>query len=104
MPCARPAARICSISRPSDRKPAIFTTPTRWTGWAIGVARLFALVDKKGGKPSGPDIVKGLKANQASASQGVVTPAGKARIPALIAEENAFLDALARETRDFSEL
>jgi len=74
-----------------------------WLG-AIGVARLFALVENKGGKPAGPDIVKGLKSNQASASKGVVTPAGKARIPALIAEENAFLDALARETQDFSEL
>lgn len=74
-----------------------------WLG-AIGVARLFALVENKGGKPSGPDIVKALKSNQAAASKGVVTPAGKARIPALIAEENAFLDALAQETQDFSEL
>ena len=74
-----------------------------WLG-AIGVARLLALVDKKGGKPSGSDIIKGIKSNLADASKGVVTSAGKARLPGLIAEENAFLDALARETQNFTEL
>jgi hypothetical protein len=34
----------------------------------------------------------------------VVTPAGKARVAPLIAEENAFLDALVRETNNFSTL
>jgi hypothetical protein len=74
-----------------------------WLG-AIGVARLFALVDKKGGKPSGPDIVKGIKSNLEAAGKGLVSPAAKARLPGLVAEENAFLDALARETQNFSEL
>jgi uncharacterized protein len=74
-----------------------------WLG-AIGVARLLAFVDKKGGKPSGPDIIKGIKSNLTEASKGVMTPAGKARLPGLVAEENAYLDALARETQNFSEL
>jgi uncharacterized protein len=74
-----------------------------WLG-AIGVARLFALVDKKGGKPSGPDIVKGIKSNLEAASKGLVTPAAKAQLPGRVAEENAFLDSLARETVNFSEL
>ena len=34
---------------------------------------------------------------------GLVTPAGKALLPGRIAEENAFLDALARETQNFDE-
>ena len=74
-----------------------------WLG-AIGVARLLTLVDKKGGKPAAPDIINGIKHNEEVASKGVMSPAGKARVPGLVAEENAFLDALARETRNFSEL
>jgi hypothetical protein len=74
-----------------------------WLG-AIGVVRLFALVDKKGGKPSGPDIVKAIKSNLDAASKGLVSPAAKAQLPGRIAEENAFLDALARETSNFAEL
>ena len=33
-----------------------------WLG-AIGVARLIALVDAKGGKPTGPDMIKGIERN-----------------------------------------
>jgi uncharacterized protein len=67
-----------------------------WLG-AIGVVRLFYLVDPKA-------AVKGIRHNEDVARKGVITPAGKARLPGLVAEENAFLDALARETLDFSEL
>jgi HD superfamily phosphodiesterase len=74
-----------------------------WLG-AIGIARMLPFADKKGGKPSTADMIKSIKANLAAAPKGVVTPAGKARIPGLIAEENAFLDALAKESANFSEL
>ncbi len=74
-----------------------------WLG-SIGVARLLELVDPNGGKPTGPDMIKGIKANLEAAQKGVVTPAGKARLPGLISEENAFLDALSRETDNFSTL
>jgi len=74
-----------------------------WRG-AIGVARLIALVDPKGGKPTAPDIVKGIEMNMKNVPKGVLTPAGKARIAPLLAEEKAFLDALRRETRDFETL
>jgi hypothetical protein len=74
-----------------------------WLG-AIGIARMLPFADKKGGKPSTADMIKGIRANMAQAGKGVVTQAGKARMPGLIAEENAFMDALARETQDFSEL
>ena len=74
-----------------------------WLG-AIGVARLLEMVDPNGGKPAGPDMVKGIQRNLEVAQKGVVTPAGKARLPGLIAEENAFLEALSRETDGFSTL
>jgi hypothetical protein len=74
-----------------------------WLG-AIGIARLFPQIDKKGGKPSGPDVIKAIQANLDAASKGLVTPAGKALLPGRIAEENSFLDALAHETANFAEL
>jgi hypothetical protein len=74
-----------------------------WMG-AIGIARMLPFVDKKGGKPSGPDMIKGIQANLAAARKGLTTPAGKAQLAGRIAEENTFLDALARETENFSEL
>jgi hypothetical protein len=73
-----------------------------WLG-AIGIARMLTFVDKKGGKPSGPDVIKAIQANLDAARKGLVTPAGKALLPGRIAEENAFLDALARETQNFDE-
>jgi hypothetical protein len=72
-----------------------------WLG-AIGIARLIALVDSKGGKPTGPDMIKGIERNMAAVPPRVFTPAGKAQIAPRIAEEKAFLDALRRETDDLS--
>ena len=74
-----------------------------WLG-AIGVARLMARVDENGGKPTGPDMVKGLEDNMKAVPPRVFSPAGKARIAPLLAEENAFLDALRRETDNLSTL
>ena len=74
-----------------------------WLG-AIGVTRLMALVDNKGGKPTGPDMVKGIENNMKAVPPRVVTPAGKAQIASRIAEEEAFLDALRRETEDLKTL
>ena len=74
-----------------------------WLG-AIGVARLIALVDPKGGKPTGPDIVKGIEMNMKNVPKGVLTPAGKARVAPLLAEEKNFLDALKRETDNYKTL
>ncbi len=71
---------------------------------AIGIARILAFTDKNGGKPTGADTVQNIKVNLAAARKGLVTPAGKAQLAGRIAEENAFLDALARETQNFSEL
>jgi hypothetical protein len=74
-----------------------------WLG-AIGVARLIGMTDRKGGKPTVPDMVKGIENNMKIVPPRIVTPAGKAQIAPRIAEENAFLDALRRETKDLSTL
>jgi len=74
-----------------------------WLG-AIGVARLIALADPKGGKPTAPDMLKRIQDNMAMVPPRVVTPAGKARVAPLVAEEKAFLNALARESDNFKNL
>ncbi|HKQ09884.1 MAG TPA: HD domain-containing protein [Rhizomicrobium sp.] len=74
-----------------------------WLG-AIGVARLIALVDPKGGKPTAPDMLKAIQNNMKAVPPRVFTPAGKASVAPLLAEEKAFIDALARETDGFKTL
>lgn len=74
-----------------------------WLG-AIGVARQFGLVDPKGGAPAGPDAVRQIQNLMDKVPPRVVTPAGKARLPALLAEDKAFLDALAKESAGFGDL
>ena len=74
-----------------------------WLG-AIGVARLIGMTDRKGGKPTVPDMVKGIENNMTIVPPRIVTPAGKAQIAPRLAEEKAFLDALRRESRDLATL
>ncbi len=68
-----------------------------WLG-AIGVARVMALVDPNGGDPDGPKVIKMLDDNLAQVPAGVLSPAGKRRVPALQSELKSFLDALRQET------
>lgn len=74
-----------------------------WLG-AIGVARIFGLVDPKGGEPDGPKAVAMLEENLAKVPSRVVSPAGKARVGALSAELKTFLDNLKRETDGYKTL
>jgi uncharacterized protein len=74
-----------------------------WLG-AIGVARLVAMVGDNGGEPAGPDIIKRLESNMKNVPPRIVTPAGKAQVEPLLAEERAFLDALRRETENYATL
>jgi hypothetical protein len=74
-----------------------------WLG-AVGVARLIGMTDRKGGKPTVPDMVKGIENNMKAVPPRIVTPAGKALIAGRLAEENVFLDALRRESKDLSTL
>lgn len=68
-----------------------------WLG-AIGVARVMALADPKGGAPDGPAVVQMLDTNLATVPARVLSPAGKALVPGRVAELKQFLDALRQES------
>jgi len=74
-----------------------------WLG-AIGAARELALADPNGGKPTGPDVVRDLEQNLAQVPSRVLSPAGRARMPALKAELARFLRDLRRESDDLKTL
>ncbi len=74
-----------------------------WLG-AIGVARIFGLVDPKGGSPDGPKAAAMLVENLQKVPSRVLSPAGRGRVPALEAELKTYLDNLKRETEDFQTL
>jgi hypothetical protein len=68
-----------------------------WLG-AIGVARILGLVDPKGGNPDGPKAVKMLEDNLKNVPARVLSPAGRAMVPARKAELERFLEDLRRES------
>lgn len=74
-----------------------------WLG-AIGVARVMALVDPNGGDPDGPKAARMLEDNLARVPDGVVSPAGRKRLPALRQELADFLKDLRRETDGYRTL
>jgi uncharacterized protein len=74
-----------------------------WLG-AIGVARIFALADPKGGDPDGPQVLKMLEENLAKVPQRVVSPAGRALVGQRQAELARFLKDLRRETENYRTL
>lgn len=74
-----------------------------WLG-AIGVARVTALVDPNGGSPDGPKAVKMLEDNLKSVPSRVLSPAGKAMVPARKAELEAYLKDLRRESANLQTL
>lgn len=74
-----------------------------WLG-AIGVARIFALVDPNGGAPDGPAVVKRLEANLEKVPPRVISKAGKARTPELARELEQFLKNLKAQSSDYRTL
>ena len=74
-----------------------------WLG-AIGVARIFALVDPNGGKPDGPEAARMLEDYLKQVPPRVLSPAGRARVPQRQAELQHFLDTLRRESHDLTTL
>ena len=74
-----------------------------WLG-AIGVARIFGLVDANGGAPDGPKAVEMLVKNQRDVPPRIISPAGQARLPALRAELERYLNDLKVETDGFRTL
>ena len=74
-----------------------------WLG-AIGVARIFGLVDPAGGKPSGPDVVPMLDHNLSAVPARVLSPAGRAQVAQRATELEHFLRDLRRESDDLKAL
>jgi hypothetical protein len=74
-----------------------------WLG-AIGVARVFALVDPKGGSPDGPAVVKELEHTLETVPPRIVSKAGKARVPPRLRELEQFLRDLRAESADLKSL
>ena len=74
-----------------------------WLG-AIGVVRIVALIDEKGGKPDGPRAIAILEDNLAKVPGRIVTPAGKAMIAGRKAELVQFLRDLRAETENLADL
>ena len=70
-----------------------------WLG-AIGVARIFGLVDPKGGSPTGPQVVTMLESNLAKVPARVLSPAGKARVPERQEQLATFLRELRQQTQN----
>jgi hypothetical protein len=74
-----------------------------WLG-AIGVARLIALVDSVNGPPDGPMMVKQLEENLAKVPERVLSPAGRALVPARKAELARFIESLKAQTENLRDL
>jgi HD superfamily phosphodiesterase len=74
-----------------------------WLG-AIGVARIFALVDPNGGAPDGPAALKMLQDNLQRVPAGILSTAGRAHTAVRIQELEEYLRQLGGETDDFRTL
>ena len=74
-----------------------------WLG-AIGVARVFGLVDPNGGSPDGPTVVKRLESTLTTVPSRIVSQAGKARTPHRVRELEQFLRDLKAESADLGSL
>jgi hypothetical protein len=74
-----------------------------WLG-AIGVARIFALVDPNGGQPDGPAAVKMLQEYLVKVPPRILSPAGRARSAQRVQELRDYLKALGAESADFGAL
>jgi uncharacterized protein len=74
-----------------------------WLG-AIGVARIFGIVDPNGGSPDGPAAVKRLEDGLESVPPRIVSKAGKARAEPRVRELKEFLNELRAESGDIKSL
>lgn len=74
-----------------------------WLG-AIGVARVFGLVDPNGGSPDGPKVVQRLEHSLTMVPSRIVSKAGKARTPQRVRELEQFLRDLRTESADLKSL
>jgi hypothetical protein len=70
-----------------------------WLG-AIGIARIFGLVDPKGGNPTGPEAATMLESYLAKVPTRVLSPAGKARVPERQEQLASFLRQLRQQSQN----
>jgi len=104
------AVRAAIRTHMFDRKPigpeAIYLHDADALDWlgAVGVARIFALVDPNGAQPDGPAALKMLRDNLASVPPGIVSRAGRARSVPRIHELEQYLQNLSDETHAFQAL
>ena len=93
-----------------DRKPtgaeAVYLHDADALDWlgAVGVARIFALVDPNGGAPDGPAALKMLEDNLRNVPPGIVSKAGRAMSVVRVRELEEFLGNLRRETSGYRTL
>lgn len=102
----RAAIRTHMFSREPVGPEAIYLHDADALDWlgAIGVARIIALVDPNGGAPDAPKAVAMLADNLAKVPGRVISPAGRALVPARQAELATFLKDLRRESDDLKTL
>lgn len=74
-----------------------------WLG-AIGIARVFALVDANGGSPDGPAIARRLESTLKTVPPRIVSKAGKARAEPRARELEEFLRNLQAQSADYEAL
>jgi hypothetical protein len=74
-----------------------------WLG-AIGIARVFGVVDPNGGSPNGPEAAAWLEKNLAEVPPRIVSKAGKRRAAPLKAELEVFLRNLRAQSSDLRAL
>ena len=104
------AVRAAIRTHMFDRKPAgaeaVYLHDADALDWlgAIGVARIFALVDPNGGAPDGPAALKMLEDNLRNVPPGIVSKAGRAMSVRRVRELKAFLADLHRETARYTTL
>src|SRR5262249_54091919 len=71
-----------------------------WLG-AVGVARIFGLLDPHGGTPTGPQVIPELESNLAKVPPRVLSAAGKARVAERTDQLQRFLGELRKQTDDY---
>jgi len=74
-----------------------------WLG-AIGVARIMALVDPNGGKPTGPEVIPMLESNLQKVPARVLSPAGRSRVAERREQLEGFLKDLSKQSDGFRAL
>lgn len=102
----RAATRTHMFYRDPKEREALYLHDADALDWlgAIGVARIIALVDPKGGDPIGPKAIGMIEENLAAVPGRVLTPAGKALLPLRRTETENFLKELRSESDNLKTL